>query len=140
MTAHLKCSKINPFGHGHMLTSFVRGHKTCPLMAMHTYYKVRGFCSEAHLFVLADILPLTRPAFVTMLCVVLGKLGLDLTLYAGHSFRIGAATTAAAAGLPDWLIQALGRWSSACYLRYICIPLTSLSQGSTTLANASNIW
>ena len=96
--------------------------------------------SRGPLFVLADNRPLTRTSFVTMLRVVLGKLGLDSTLYAGHSFRIGAATTAAAAGLPDWLIQALGRWSSACYLRYIRVPLTSLNQASTTLANASNVW
>ena len=140
MTVHLKYSKTDPFGHGHMLTLFVTGHKTCPVMAMHTYFKVRGFCPEAPLFVLADNCPLTCIAIVTIIRVVLGKLRPDSTLYAGHSFGIGAATTAAAAGLPGWLIQTLGRWSSACYLRYIRIPLTSLSKVSTTLANASNIW
>ena len=140
MTVHLKYSKTDPFGHGHTLTLFVTGQKTCPVMTMHTYFKVRGFCLEAPLFILADNRPLTCTSFVTMLRVALGKLGLDSTLYASHSFRIGAATTAAAAGLPDWLIQALDRWSSACYLRYICIPLTSLNQASTTLANASNVW
>jgi len=35
--------------------------------------------------------------------------------YSSHSFEIGAASTAAAAGIPDWKIQALGRWSSDCY-------------------------
>jgi len=29
-----------------------------------------------------------------------------------------AATTAAAAGIPSWLIKVLGRWSSDCYERY----------------------
>ena len=83
---HLKYSKTDPFAHGHTLTLFVTGHKTCLVMAMHTYFKVSGFCSEAPLFVLADNCPLTCTSFVTMSCVVLGKLGLDSTLYAGHSF------------------------------------------------------
>ena len=39
-----------------------------------------------------------------------------------HSFRIGAATTAAAAGHPRWLIQAMGRWTSDCYKVYLRIP------------------
>ena len=37
--------------------------------------------------------------------------------YSSHSFRIGAATAAAAAGVPDWCIQGLGRWLSDCYIR-----------------------
>ena len=36
----------------------------------------------------------------------------------GHSFRIGAATTAARMGLEDSLIQTLGRWQSSAFLRY----------------------
>ena len=42
--------------------------------------------------------------------------------YAGHSRRIGAATTAAARGLEDSTIQMLCRWKSLAYLEYIRIP------------------
>ncbi len=42
--------------------------------------------------------------------------------YAGHSFRIGAATTAATQGLQDSLIKTLGRWESAAYTLYIRTP------------------
>ena len=36
-----------------------------------------------------------------------------------HTFRVGAATLAAAAGLPYHLIQTLGRWTSQAYRRWI---------------------
>ena len=46
--------------------------------------------------------------------------------YGSHSFRIGAATTAAVAGLPAWLIKAMGRWSSDAYQTYIHCPTSIL--------------
>ena len=35
--------------------------------------------------------------------------------YILHSFRVGAANTAASLGFPDYLIQAMGSWSSDAY-------------------------
>ena len=54
-----------------------------------------------------------------------------------HSFRIGAATTAAAAGYPKWAIQALGRWSSDCYRIYIRLSEATINTLSKSLANLS---
>ena len=46
---------------------------------------------------------------------VLAEAGLVDKDYAGHSFRIGVATTVASQGLQDSLIKTLGRWESSAY-------------------------
>lgn len=48
-------------------------------------------------------------------------IGHDQTLFNGHSFRKGAATSAARANIPEHVIKKLGRWSetSTCHTRYI---------------------
>lgn len=60
----------------------------------------------------------------------LAAIGYPQEDYAGHSFRIGAATTAAAAaGLEDSTIQLLGRWNSAAFLSYIRTPASHAVSG-----------
>ena len=60
--------------------------------------------------------------------------GLGPERYSTHSFRIGAATTAAAAQIPDWKIRMLGRWLSDSYLLYIRTPREQLRTISSVLA------
>ena len=67
--------------------------------------------------------------------VTLQKAGVDPTHYSGHSFRIGAATTAAAKGFSDATIQLLGRWASDSYTRYVRTPRQELSSLSRVLAD-----
>ena len=49
----------------------------------------------------------------------LETVGLDAKNVTGHSFHIGAATTAAERRLEDSTIKALGRWHSSAYLAYV---------------------
>ena len=58
--------------------------------------------------------------------------------YTGNSFRIGAATTAAGVGIPDHLIQILGRWSSDAYELYIRSPESHIAAISSRLPFVSN--
>ena len=59
--------------------------------------------------------------------------------FSSHSFRIGAATVAARSGIPDHLIQTMGRWSSNAYQLYIRMPADSLAALSQKLASASHM-
>ena len=76
--------------------------------------------------------PLTRQQLSSPVQSILHAAGYSGS-YSGHSFQIGAATTAAARGVPDHLIKTLGRWSSDAYHIYICTPVSSIARVSGQL-------
>ncbi|MGL5566769.1 MAG: tyrosine-type recombinase/integrase [Plesiomonas sp.] len=63
--------------------------------------------------------PVTRFWFQKHLKSVLQQSGILAENFSSHSFRIGAATSAAQKGLSEQQIQALGRWSSDAFQSYI---------------------
>ena len=87
------------------------------------------------LFILKNGEPLTRTVVNSNLRELLNQLGYPDKEYAPHSFRIGAATTAAAANLPPWLIKTLGRWRSDCYELYIRTPHSIIESVPKKLAS-----
>ena len=59
--------------------------------------------------------------------------------FTSHSFRVGAASTAAALGTPDYMIRAMGRWNSDAYLLYVRLSRDKLADVSKNLATFGNI-
>lgn len=89
---------------------------------MEKYLRIRslsGCRPNDPLFVCANGEPLTRNYIISCLKQLITVLGYSPNYYSGHSFRLGAATTAAACAIEDHLIKTLGRWSSDSYCRYI---------------------
>ena len=83
------------------------------------YLRERG-PREGHLFIFEDQSPLTKSRFTKHVKAALIAVGVaDYECYTGHSFRVGAATAAAQAGIPDSTIKALGRWNSGAFLVYV---------------------
>ena len=130
----IKQSKTDPFRIGVDVFLGSTGQSICPVLAMLSYLSVRP-STPGPLFITHTGSPLTRSLLVQHLHSALTDSGFDHSLYNGHSFRIGAATTAAQRGLEDSLIQTLGRWKSAAYKSYIKIPRTQLAAVSRSLAS-----
>ena len=128
----IKQSKTDPFRLGVDVFLGSTGAIICPIQAIIQYIAV---CSPnpGPLFVTQDGSPLTRAMLVTRLHTALQQAGIPSGQYSGHSFRIGAATTAAKSGMEDSLIQTLGRWKSEAYKIYIRIPRQELAAASASL-------
>ena len=92
--------------------------KGASVAALLEYLAVRGATPGA-LFQLEDGKSLKRWAFTSTIQHALTSSGLDGSHFNGHSFRIGAATTANSVGLADSTIKHLGRWQSEAYQGYI---------------------
>ena len=133
----LKQSKTDPFRQGMEIFVGRSGTNVCPVQALLYYIGIRP-ATPGPLFVLSTGLPLTRACLVANLQSALRQAGMEDKKYNGHSFRIGAATTAAQRGLEDSLIQTLGRWRSDAYKLYIKLPRTQLASVSRTLAQGSH--
>ena len=130
----VKQSKTDPFRRGVDLWVGRTGTDLCPVAAVLDYMKVRGPC-PGPLFVFTDGRVLTRQRFVDAVRSALETAGIDQSKYCSHSFRIGAASTAAAKGIKDCVIKTLGRWESLAYLQYIRLPREQLAGFSSLLAS-----
>ncbi|XDV40900.1 hypothetical protein PO909_009897, partial [Leuciscus waleckii] len=116
----LKHSKSDSEGFGVTLTISKINNNFCPFSSMLKFLKIRQRSSKlSPLFILLNGAPLSKAWFRNQLVSVLKSCSLSPSQYTVHSFRIGAATTAAERGISTAAIKILGRWSSSAFESYI---------------------
>ena len=133
LRVRIKRSKTDQLGKGADVYVGKTGCSICPVAAVLSYMATRGD-KEGAIFQFHNGQPLTKAQFTQRVRSTLQAVGLPCEDFSGHSFRIGAATAAARAGIEDSMIRTLGRWSSSAYLMYIRIPSVQLARFSQSLA------
>ncbi len=117
----LRRSKTNQNGPPQLITIPAQVCSSiCPVKANQSYLNIRP-SGASPMFCHYDKSPVTRAQFNAVLHKALDFAGVQ-GKFGSHSFRIGAATTAAMQGVPDEKIQELGRWRSKAYKSYIRMP------------------
>ena len=121
ISIRIKQSKTDPFRKGVTLMLSKTDKSVCPVTALLPYLAVRG-SKQGPLFLMANQQYLIPPLFRSSLFHILRGIGISTQEYNTHSFQIGAATSAKAAGISDLHIKMLGRWQSDAYQSYIITP------------------
>ena len=109
----IKASKTDPFRIGVVIRFASIPSPFCPVALCCSYLRLRGR-APGPLFIFSDGSFLTRSRLSVFIQSVFPSSNLNT-----HSFRIGGASAAASAGIPDSSIQVLGRWRSDAFLRYL---------------------
>lgn len=125
---HIKCSKMDPFRQGCYIYIGTGKQDLCPVHALVQFLHLHG-SALGPLFLLSDGTPLSCQWLASSIRST-GVLG----CFSGHSFCIGAATSAASRGVPDHLIKTLGRWSSDTYHLYIRTLVNTIISMASQLA------
>ena len=131
INVNIKTSKTDPFREGCNICLSPSNADVCPVINLKNYMNVHPTRSGP-LFTYSDGSLLTQRRLNAFLKSSVPSN--PNNPISSHSLRIGAATTAASAGLPRWLIQQLGRWVSDCFRTYIRIPLNTFNEVSNRLA------
>jgi hypothetical protein len=100
------------------------GNKICAFCAVLCYLDSMGGSDDPDLPFFRDFSGrgLSKSDFVSVTRLALALAGYDPSLFSGHSYRAGAATTAGDSGFDDWELQMLGRWNSSAYTIYLRYP------------------
>ena len=131
----IKQSKTDPFRQGTDIYLGATDNPICPVSGILPYLALRG-TQHGLLLITNDGRSLTRQLFNDKVDALLESLQVDTTQYNTHTFRIGTATTAAQAHIPEAHIKMLGRWHSDVYQWYIKTPPQELARLTKWLVSA----
>ena len=116
---HVRYSKTDQLGKGTTLKLTKQNHANlCPLRLLKRFLVLRP-AFPGPLFCHRNGEPLTRYQFSAVLRRALYLLNPQLKNYTTHSFRLGAASSAAKWGWSTEQIKRSGRWSSDAYKVYV---------------------
>lgn len=133
----IPASKTDPNRKSVRVQLFGVGGAMCPVAAITDLHAKAPLLAKASklLFPTADGRQANRDSwFVPLMRRLLGQLeqrwhiGIDPAAFTGHSFREGAALTAALHQIPEQTIMTLGRWTSDAFRRYLKLPPIALKQ------------
>lgn len=113
----IRRSKTDVLGRGEWVPLHRVQGLACPVSSVSDYLNYRSQGSQ--FLVHENGFPLTRYQFQSILKKCLAQVGVSPNDYGTHSFRIGAATEAARAGLTNAEVQRIGRWKSSCFAGYV---------------------
>ena len=134
---NIKSSKTDPFKIGVTIRVGATNTECCPVHALLCFINCHNYRSGP-LYTFSDGTFLTRNYVSNLLHRLWPGINIDT-----HSFRIGGASSAAAAGVADSTIQLLGRWSSNAYRRYIRVPDQAIVNTAVLMCSATclnRIW
>jgi hypothetical protein len=112
LSVFLKKSKSDKFNTGVSIFIGCSGGPVCAFCTLVSYLSSKPVVSDGFKHPLfSDHLgrALSKKYFVSVTRISLAMLGFDPSLYSGHSYRAGAATTAGNLGFEEWEIKMLGR-------------------------------
>ena len=145
---YIKCSKMDPFRQGCYIPIGTGSSDRCPVRALTQYLHWHGSTPGPLFYYLlriviifadlgqtwfmqthrkhAGVKGLNYQWLSSTIQSILSSVGVP-GCFTGHSFCIGAATSAASCGLPDHLIKTLGRSSSDAYQIFIRTPIITFT-------------
>ena len=140
MKVFIKRSKTDTKNEGVSVLMGCSGQSVCAVCSMQSMLDTRRRCCLSMdplspLFLLSSGEALQKSYFVSETRHYIKAIGLNGADFSGHSYRAGSATAAALAGLADWEIKVLGRWSSQAYQQYIRTPPECLIKFASRIAS-----